>query len=427
MLNSLRLSTSVVVAWFALSLSACVALGQTAPTNSSSGEPAVVAPKARVETEPVPSSGDAADDPAIWIHPDDQSKSLVLGTDKKGGLNVFDMDGKRLQIVSDGSRPNNVDVIYDFPLEGRTIDLAVAGTRKQDELRHRILAHRPGIAQALRAGTAAGVSRLRRWRALWVLRLSKPQGQVVLFVRHEQGRRRRAVPDRSGIVRRPPGRFVPREFAHFAWARSPRAALPTTTSAGFMSVKRNVGIWRFGAEPDSGEARTLVARVGENGLAADVEGLTIYYAAGSGGYLIASSQGRNTFQVYRRDGSNAFVTTIDPSAGTIAKPGETDGIDVTNVATSSKFPRGLFVCQDGNPGREGRQNFKFFAWDEIAGNRLTVDTEPPGAATITPDPRPGVCGVSGGAVEFGGSVQHGLTVPSAGQFPPGARGWHSWP
>jgi 3-phytase len=41
-------------------------------------------PAARVETEPVPSSGDAADDPAIWVHPGDPARSLVLGTDKKG-------------------------------------------------------------------------------------------------------------------------------------------------------------------------------------------------------------------------------------------------------------------------------------------------------------------------------------------------------
>ncbi len=94
-------------------------------------------PKAAVETEPVPSQGDAADDPAIWIHPNDPRQSLVLGTDKKGGLNVFDLEGRRIQLVSDGSRPNNVDVLYGFPLDGRTVDLVVAGTRSRS---------RPGIA-----------------------------------------------------------------------------------------------------------------------------------------------------------------------------------------------------------------------------------------------------------------------------------------
>ena len=88
-------------------------------------------PKAVVETEPVPSKGDAADDPAIWVHPTQPEKSLVLGTDKKGGLNVFNLDGRRTQIVSDGSRPNNVDIIYKFPLGGKLLDLAVAGTRSK--------------------------------------------------------------------------------------------------------------------------------------------------------------------------------------------------------------------------------------------------------------------------------------------------------
>ena len=116
--------------------------------------------------------------------------------------------------------------------------------------------------------------------------------------------------------------------------------------------------------------------MGEHGLAADVEGLTIYYAAGAKGYLIASSQGANTFKVYERGGSNAFVLTIDPSGGPDLDVADSDGIDVTNVATSSRFPRGLFVCQDGRR-RDGRQNFKFFAWEQIAGDRLLIDTARP--------------------------------------------------
>ena len=39
---------------------------------------------ATVETEPVPHSGDSADDPAIWIHPTDPAQSTIIGTDKHG-------------------------------------------------------------------------------------------------------------------------------------------------------------------------------------------------------------------------------------------------------------------------------------------------------------------------------------------------------
>jgi hypothetical protein len=64
-----------------------------------------VTPAAKVATEPVPSGGDAADDPAIWVHPDDPARSLVLGTDKKGGLHAYSLDGRQRQLVSPGSRP----------------------------------------------------------------------------------------------------------------------------------------------------------------------------------------------------------------------------------------------------------------------------------------------------------------------------------
>ena len=40
-----------------------------------------VQPEARGQTMPVPHSGDAADDPAVWIHPQEPGLSLILGTD----------------------------------------------------------------------------------------------------------------------------------------------------------------------------------------------------------------------------------------------------------------------------------------------------------------------------------------------------------
>src|SRR2546426_11682526 len=84
----------------------------------------------------------------------------------------------------------------------------------------------------------------------------------------------------------------------------------------YIAVER-VGIWKVGAEPDAGDQRTLVAKVGEHGLTAGVEGLTIYYASGGKGYLIASSQGNSTFKMYTREGDNRFLFTIDPKGGKI--------------------------------------------------------------------------------------------------------------
>src|SRR5687767_14304370 len=56
----------------------------------------VLRPQARGQTEPMQHAGDSADDPAIWLHPTKPELSLILGTDKQGGLVVYDMDGKRM-------------------------------------------------------------------------------------------------------------------------------------------------------------------------------------------------------------------------------------------------------------------------------------------------------------------------------------------
>jgi 3-phytase len=331
-----------------------------------------VAPIARVQTEPVPSQGDAADDPAIWIHPGDPALSLVLGTDKKGGLNVFDLDGKRLQIVSNGVRPNNVDVLYDVPLSAGTIDLAIAGTRSKAKPGVAIWRIDPKTRQLFELGPVP---------AFPVFGGGEPYGSCVyhsprdrrfyFFVTSKEGDVEQYRLDPSGmdairgtLVRKlHVGQIIEGCVADF--------------DLGWLYVsEETVGIWKYGAEPDSGSTRTLTARIGEHGLKPDVEGLTIYYATGTKGYLIASSQGASTFKVYEREGANTFVQTIDPGGDARLDVGESDGIDVTNVAMSSRFPRGLFVCQDGRQ-REGRQNFKLFAWEDIAGNQLLIDTTRP--------------------------------------------------
>src|SRR5687767_10694237 len=86
-----------------------------------------------VETDPVPHSGDAADDAAIWVHPTDPSQSTVIGSDKDGGLAVYDLSGNQLQYVSIGSL-NNVDLRHGFPLGGQVVDLVIGSNRSANVL-----------------------------------------------------------------------------------------------------------------------------------------------------------------------------------------------------------------------------------------------------------------------------------------------------
>src|SRR5262245_26431416 len=79
---------------------------------------------ASLETAPLfddEAGGDAdADDPAVWVH---GRTTLVFGTKKNAGLDVYGLDGRTLQsIPSAPGRFNNVDVLNNVRLGGRTLD-----------------------------------------------------------------------------------------------------------------------------------------------------------------------------------------------------------------------------------------------------------------------------------------------------------------
>ncbi len=256
------------------------------------GDEPRVTPVAVVQTEPVPSQGDAADDPAIWVHPQEPSLSLVLGTDKKGGLNVFDLDGKCLQIISNGARPNNVDVLYNFPLGGLKVDLAVAGTRSKakagvtvwriDPKTRRLTELGPVPAFTLLGGGepyGSCVYRSPRNKAFYVFITSK-EGAIEQY---------RLDDTRKDSIR---GTLV--RSLHVG---STAEGCVADFELGCLYVsEEKVGIWKFGAEPNDGSAGTLIARVGEHGLAADVEGLTHLLRLGRRGLSHRVQPGSQCFQ-----------------------------------------------------------------------------------------------------------------------------------
>jgi myo-inositol-hexaphosphate 3-phosphohydrolase len=182
-------------------------------------------------------------------------------------------------------------------------------------------------------------------------------------------------------------------------ARNPQAeGMVADYELGVVYIaQEDVGIWKFNAEPDGGAEGTLIHPVAPDGdtLAADAEGLTIYYAAGGEGYLLASSQGDNRFSVYTREGDNAYLGSFligedseDGSSTEIDGVQESDGAQVINVPLGGSFSNGLFVVHDGGNKPyfiavdEGEEvnvntNFKFVPWEAVANAftpPLVIDT-----------------------------------------------------
>ena len=116
---------------------------EKAYTNNSASQHANLTIKVKpdVETDPVENHGDAADDPAIWVNSHSASQSRIIGTDKKGALNSYDLAGKLVQSLPVG-RVNNVDVGYNVSVaqikaqqsDTPLIDIAVASNRSNNSL-----------------------------------------------------------------------------------------------------------------------------------------------------------------------------------------------------------------------------------------------------------------------------------------------------
>jgi 3-phytase len=325
--------------------------------------------QATVETEPVPSPGDAADDAAIWIHPADPSLSLIIGTDKDSGLAAYDLAGAQVQFLADGEL-NNVDVRYDFPLGGALVDIVAAGNRTDDTIA--VYAVDP-TTRVLRNVTAGPLPVGLTEAYGFCLYRSGVDDALYAFVNDKEGdvEQWRLQDDGKGRVEA----VLVRRFS----VGTQTEGMVADDELGRLYVgEEDVGIWRYGAEPDAGSQRFQVDSTDEPGhLVADVEGLAIYHARRGTGYLLASSQGASRFTVYERQGNNKYVMTFEVVGGQeIDGVSGTDGIAVSNAALGARFPQGVFVAQDEDNTAEN-QNYKLVPWDAIADGgspRLDIDT-----------------------------------------------------
>ncbi len=139
-----------------------------------------------------------------------------------------------------------------------------------------------------------------------------------------------------------------------------------------------MGLWRANAEPRGGQARTAVDAVATNPrIRDDVEGVGIYDLGGGRGYIVASSQGNDSYAVYRREGNRdylgSFIVVADGASG-IDGISETDGLEVTSRNLGPGLEHGAMIAQDGrNVLPSENQNFKIVSWTDIA-RALNLET-----------------------------------------------------
>ena len=332
-----------------------------AKVDSATTDSTLVAVTPSAETEPVDSRWDAADDPAIWVHPEDSELSLIIATDKQLGINVYDLSGRRLQHLRDG-RINNADLRYGFALGGEVVDIVAASNRST------------GGIGVYRVDSDARMLRTVADR-LVSSEIDDPYG-VCMYRSTRSGDFFVFVTDSQGIVRQlkletdDSNNVVARIVREIRVGSKAEGCTADDVHAALYVGEEKVGIWRYQAEPNAGNERSLVDSVTSTRLTADIEGMSIYSKDDGSGYLIVSSQGSDSVSMYKREQGNDFIGRFYVGSNDqrgIDEVTETDGLDVTSASLGNNYPDGLLVLQDGsNSMPSENQNFKLVSWQDVA-------------------------------------------------------------
>lgn len=311
-----------------------------------------------------------SDDPAIWINPEDASKSLVIGTDKSagGGLYVFDLEGKiQPQLSVKGlQRPNNVDLAYGLKLNGVATDIAITTERFTHKLRIYSL---PGMKPVDHGGIPVFVGETEaEYRDLMGISIyTAKSGKMYAIVGRKTGPKDGSYlwqyllsDDGSGNVKAE----LVRKFGNYS-GKKEIESIAVDNELGYIYYSdEQFGVRQYYADPEKGSQELSV--FGKTGFSEDHEGISIYKTSGSKGYILVSDQGSNRFQIFKREGTarNEFdhelVKVVKVAAG------HSDGSDIVNVPLNATFKHGLFVAMSDD------RTFHYYRWEDIAGKELKI-------------------------------------------------------
>lgn len=306
-----------------------------------------------VQTPAAPARGDVIDDPAIWHHPSAPERSRILATDKRNGLEVYDLKGQLLQQLKVG-RLNNVDVRYGLPFAGQPHDVAVASLRNNNSLQ---LFAINATGEVQPAGQIAT-----QLQEIYGLCLFQPAaGLVEVFVN-----------DKSGLIEQyqlssDGKRWQGRKVRQLQVPGQPEGCVVDDERQQLFVGEEDAGIWRFAAAATASSNGEKIILVDGQTLVADVEGLA--FAPGERPYLLASSQGNDSYVLFSGVAPYQpvlrFRVITNPELG-IDGTSETDGLELTVRSLGPEFPQGALIIQDGrNRMPEQGQNLKYIPWQSV--------------------------------------------------------------
>ena len=303
--------------------------------------------EADVETEPVFAGDDAADDMCVLENFNNPENSLIISSDKKYGIIVYDLEGVKLHDYELG-RINNVDILPSRSFQNKYI---VAGTNRTYNSIDIYLFNSAGELENLILR-----KEIPSLKDVYGVTFYKDDFNTYLFISDKKGNVEQWSYNKDEVNSEI--KFVRKlKFSSLV------EGLVADESKGKIYIgQERKGIWELNAFPSLDSEKRLIFKKSKN-FKPDFEGLALRDDGNGEGYLIASVQGSNGYLIIERKSLDAkiFFRIIDGDK--IDGTTETDGIDVTSIKTS-KFPNGFFIAQDDdNDGLN--QNFKLVDWNKI--------------------------------------------------------------
>ena len=309
-----------------------------------------------VVTEKLPHD---TDDPAIWIHPTDATKSIIIGTDKDsdGALYAFDLKGKIIKKSIVLKRPNNVDIAYGLVINGKKTDIAVTTERETNSIRIFSLPELEPIDnggipvfenEVLRAPMGIALYTRATDQKIYAIvgRKEGPSGTYLWQYELQDG-------GNSNVVAK-----VVRKFGQYSGQKEIEAIAVDNELGTVIYSDEQFGMRKYWADPAKNDNSEL-ALFGKGDFKSDNEGIAIYKKSATEGYILVSNQQANTFMVYPREGANGDPNKYPLLAEIPTSTIECDGADVTSTNLGGVFKNGLFVAMSNG------MTFHFYDWDTI--------------------------------------------------------------
>lgn len=316
---------------------------------------------ADLETDEVASTPgiDAADDPAIWVNTENPEASLILGTNKKGGIHVYNMNGDELQYVQSGCM-NNIDLRDNFYYQKQNVVMVAASNCSKNTISLFYI----DKTNLTLSDTILNIKSSVDFVYGLCMYKSVVSDKFYVFVNGEGADVEQwEVYTENEIL-------AAKLTRNFKVSSKPEGMVADDIEGKLYIGVEEEGILKINAEPEY-PFETLWVN-GSNPsqqsfVSSDIEGLALYKTEGTT-YLIASSQGNFSYAVFKIGEPDQYLLSFVIDDGMIDGVIETDGLEIVNTPLNSKFPKGMLVLQDGYNFKNDtlrNQNFKYVSWEKI--------------------------------------------------------------